>query len=241
MSYIAALVALLNHCLNNSYFPAQWKTATIIPIPQKGGIIDNKDFRPTSLTSNLGKLLENAIIVKLKKGLKEGTIPHHQFGFKKGHSTCDALGILDHQLRRDRRLNKFTGVCSLDIKKAFDSVWHDGLIFKVWNAGCDPHTVKIIGSFLDNRRARVKCNNTFSEPFKIERGVPQGSKLGPILYNIYIGDLKLKLKRGGNIQHYADDTLIQSSTNAYHAIKIVGDYCSQVIKFLDNWGIELNC
>lgn len=111
----------------------------------------------------------------------------------------------------------------------------------MWNAGCDPLTVKIVGSFLNNRTARVRVNNTLSESFKIERGVPQGSKLGPLLYNIYIGDLKGNMKSGGNIQHYADDTLVmQSSVNAFHTTKLMGEYCNQVIKYLENWGIELN-
>lgn len=96
-------MAIINHCLNNSFFPNKWKTAIIIPIPKKGGIIENKDFRPISLTANLGKLLENAIIRRLHKGVIEGTIPSHQFGFKEGHSTCDALEILEHQLFRNRR------------------------------------------------------------------------------------------------------------------------------------------
>lgn len=59
------------------------------------------------------------------------TIPEHQFGFMKGHSTLDAVDVLNRRLEEDRRRREFTVVCSLDIKKAFDSVWQEGLIYKV--------------------------------------------------------------------------------------------------------------
>lgn len=82
-------------------------------------------------------------------------------------------------------------VVSLDIRKAFDSVWHKGLIHKLSRTGCDNHSVAMIKSFLKDRKAKIKINNQYSKEVRIERGVPQGTRLGPILYNIYTGEVKI--------------------------------------------------
>lgn len=84
---------------------------------------------------------------------------------------------------RDKK--NFTAVASLDIKKAFDSVWHNGLVYKVERVGASQDTCKMIKSFLERRTGKVKAGGEFGRPFNVGRGVPQGSRLGPQLYNIY--------------------------------------------------------
>lgn len=126
-----SIIILCNHCINNSYFPAIWKDATIIPLPKKAEAIEPKDFRPISMTSNVGKILEDVLIRQLRSDMTEGTIPWTQFGFTPGHSTVDALSVFKEDLASSRRMRLFTAVCSLDIRKAFDSVWHMGLVYKV--------------------------------------------------------------------------------------------------------------
>lgn len=84
--FLLIFTKLANHCINNSYFPNKWREAIIRPIPKKPGIITAKDFRPISLTSNLGKLLESIILRQIESELHEGVIPEFQFGFKAGHS-----------------------------------------------------------------------------------------------------------------------------------------------------------
>lgn len=184
VSYILVLVAILNHCVNNAYFPRAWKTAIIIPLPKKKGTIEVKDFRPISLTSNLGKLLENLLLNCIHSEMREDAIPEFQFGFRNGHSTVDALSVLSERVHVERERRRLLAVCSLDIRKAFDSVWHEGLAYKLRSAGCQPHTVKSVYSFLCDRSAVIRLGSAVSRPFTVGRGVPQGSRMGPVLYNL---------------------------------------------------------
>lgn len=240
IGYVVEMVKLFNHCINNSYFPLGWKKATIIP--KKAGVIQSKDLRPISLTSNVGKVLESKVMDKLMAGMPTGTIPEHQFGFMKGHSTVDALDILKRRLDWMRVVKReFTIVCSLDIRKAFDSVWHEGLVYKVAECGIDLCTTKMVASFLSERVASVRIGGIYSDEFRIGRGVPQGSRLGPMLYNIYTGDVKIKQGPEDFFLQYADDTLIGSSSiNAGRAVSVVKDAVEEMSVYLDNWGIELN-
>lgn len=152
--------------------------------------------------------------------LEQGAVPDCQFGFVGGRSTLDALEVLDTVLREGRKENMYTVVCSLDVKKAFDSVWCDGLVHKLPKHGCDPSTCRIVQAFLSNRSAQIRIQGEPSDSFPVRRGVPQGSRLGPLLYNIYIGDLKVKLNEMGLILQYADDTvLIQKNRYIQPAIR----------------------
>ena len=240
-SCLFKLTQIFNHCINNSYFPSSWKSATIIPIPKKTGILEPKEFRPISMTSNLGKILEDSVSKIIKAEMGEGTIPWTQFGFREGHSTVDALTVFKREIDNCISRREFLAVVSLDIKKAFDSVWHKGLVYKVHKAGCDLNTAKMVQSFLNNRVAMIKVDGLHSKELRINRGVPQGTRLGPLLYNIYTGDLNLDLSPRERLQTYADDTLLSyCSINAFHATQKVAERIDAVDKYLNNWGIEIN-
>ena len=96
----------------------------------------------------------------------------------------------------------------LDISKAFDKVWHDGLLFKLKQNGVSGKLLKFFESYLNNRKQSVAINGFYSDFAAIESGVPQGSVLGPLLFLVYINDLELKLK--SNVKFFADDTMLFS-------------------------------
>lgn len=243
ISTLVTLTSLYNQCINSCYFPKMWKTALIIPIPKKAGYSSSKDFRPISLTSNLGKILESILLSRLNPAV-EAVVPKHQFGFRRGHSTVNALTILNENIHRDVSNGKFAAIISLDIKKAFDSVWHDGLTFRIMKATEDAHLTKILDSFLRQRTGRIAVEGERSAAFTINRGVPQGSRLGPILYNLYSASVGRKLKvdyKDDLILQFADDTLVKSNSgNAGFAMFKAGRMFAEIKKDLEHWGIEVN-
>ena len=96
----------------------------------------------------------------------------------------------------------------LDISKAFDKVWHNGLIFKLKQNGVSGKLIKFFESYLHNRKQRVMINGSYSDYASIESGVPQGSVLGPLLFLVYINDLEKNIK--SNVKFFADDTMLYS-------------------------------
>ena len=96
----------------------------------------------------------------------------------------------------------------LDISKAFDKVWHDGLIFKLKQNGASGNLIKFFQKILDNRNQRVVLNGCYSRYSLVESGVPQVSVLGPLLFLIYINDLERNTK--SNIKSFADDPMLFS-------------------------------
>lgn len=243
INYIISLTRLINHCINNGYFPSAWKEGIIIPIPKKQGTLTPKDFRPICLTPSLGKILESVIYNRMKKEIKIHYIPESQFGFKEGHSTIDALTVFNSSAKDAIKNKEIMAVGSIDIEKAFDSVWGRGLVYKVDDSGCKIHTTKIVKSFLNNRCAKIKFNDNLSDKFNVNRGVPQGTRLGPILYNIYTADMirNIKINHNVNIQTYADDTLISYKCMCpYKACEKLTEKIEELNNYFQNWGIKIN-
>ena len=102
----------------------------------------------------------------------------------------------------------------LDISKAFDKVWHKGLIFKLEQNGISGNLLKFFESYLHNRKQRVILNGSYSEYYSIESGVPQGSVLGPLLFLVYINDLEKNIK--SNVKFFADDMLYSIVKDPVH-------------------------
>ncbi|XP_055856032.1 uncharacterized protein LOC129919203 [Episyrphus balteatus] len=232
---------LSDDATNQLYFPKTWKHAKIIPIPKPGKPAKlATSYRPISLLSCLSKILEKVLKNKILKIVDEKNIlPNEQFGFRMFHSTShQVLRVCDH-VRKNRNLGKSTGLILLDIEKAFDTVWHDGIVHKMVCLGFPVYLVKIVQSFLSNRCFNVFVNNIPSNSYPVNHGVPQGSVLGPFLYNIYTSDIP-RLPEC-QLAIFADDTGIFSShefslnieTNLRHALDLM-------TKYYTKWKIKLN-
>jgi hypothetical protein len=153
------LLHLLNSMLQTAYVPEHWKKASIIPILKPGKpSAKPKSYRPISLTSCLGKIMERIINKRLSWLLeKNGKRLKKQAGFRKGRSTMDKIISLDHYIRhgfnQPKSLNNYT--VFLDISKAFDSTWIQGLLYKLNNIGITGNILRWISNLLRNRT--LKC------------------------------------------------------------------------------------
>lgn len=207
-----ALTVLFNRCLNSERFPTVWKTAHVSPIHKKGRKDLCNNYRPISLLSCIGKALEKCVQTHtLSHLINNSLLTSNQSGFIPGDSTVYHLLNLYHDLCSS--LDNKTTVQSIffDISKAFDRVWHRGLVHKLNGIGIRGRLLNWFSDYLDNRKQAVVIKGEISEYSLVSAGVPQGSVLGPILFLIYINDIITDIQ--STIKLFADDTSMYSFIN----------------------------
>ena len=199
-----------------------------------------EDFRPISLLSNIGKLFEHIIKEKLENEFIVEPISEFQFGFRRSHSTQHALLKFHNDVTCNLRGKICTVAIALDIEKAFDSVYHNGILYKLINLGVDPFLVKIFCSYFTNRRFGVQINNSTSELGQVKSGVPQGSILAPFLFNIFLHDFPHQSRFSKAIL-YADDCLIYAHNKSpIQALNNAAFHLGEISAFYMKWGIKIN-
>ncbi|GFU80900.1 RNA-directed DNA polymerase from mobile element jockey [Trichonephila clavipes] len=190
-------------------------------------------FRRISLLPVLSKITEKIIQKRLffSQHLNDNDILiPQQHGFRAGLSTSYQLLRVVEYIKTGFRDRKSTGVVFLDIQKAFDRVWHVGLLYKLIKINTPPHLIKLISSFLTNRFFAVKVNNIHSTNRKINAGTPQGSSISPILFNIYVNDIPRTSQ--STICMFADDTAILAQSNE---LQLVTHFLHKHIAKLEDW------
>lgn len=199
---------IFNLCIDLGTFPADFKTAIIIPIYKGKDKTLVENYRPISLLTHLSKVLEKCIKTRLLNFVeKYNILSPNQFGFRPKLSTSDAIYELTSKLYKSLDDNKKSMAVFIDLAKAFDTVDHALLVRKLYQIGVRGLPLKLIKSYLFERQQFVQIENSKSDFQLITYGVPQGTVLGPILFIIYINNLcNLNIK--GNIITYADDTVV---------------------------------
>ena len=163
-----------------------------------------QNYRQVSILPNISKIFERCLYNQINKYFDK-ILSKFQCGFRKGHGAQHCLIVLVEKCRQMLDKGGFSGILLTDLSKAFDCINHELLIAKLYAYGFDITSVRYIYSYLTNRKQRVKINSSFSEWSRIKYGVPEGSILGPLLFNIYICDLFFNII-DIDVANYADDT-----------------------------------
>ncbi len=207
------LVRLFNLSFQHGVFPEVWKQANVIPIFKKNDKASPKNYRPVSLLCILGKVMEKIVFKHMYNYLKDhDTIYKYQSGFLPGHSTTHHLAHLYHVITEAFDNQKKVRLVFGDISKAFDKIWHAGLVFKLKKVGVTGPLNTWLTNYLSNRQQRVVLQGTSSKWANINAGVPQGSVLGPLLFLIYINDMSEGLQ--SNLSLFADDNLLYMTSDS---------------------------
>ena len=195
------------------------------------------NYRPISLLSNISKLIEKLMYVRLYRFFNlHNTLLECQFGFRANHSTSHALISITEKLRDALDTGHFACGVFIDLKKAFDTVDHKILISKLEHYGVRGIIKDWLSSYLDNRKQFVSLNGFKSSLNFITCGFPQGSVLGPLLFLIYITDLSSSVKHSV-VHHFADDTNLICINKS---LKLLNKHINYDLKGITDWlnGIE---
>ncbi|KAK6171753.1 hypothetical protein SNE40_018186 [Patella caerulea] len=236
---------MFNYCLKTGSFPERWVDGLVVPLPKIKNPSSADDFRGLTITSAVGKLFISIITTRITKYLDSVSIPSpYQSGFRKKYKTTDNIIILKTIINKCFKKKKYLYACFIDLNKAFDRVWREGLYVKLLNLGISGNIYKTIKSMFDNSKSQVKVNNNLSNSFRNEIGLMQGNNLSPLLFNVFIDDLVSYIE-GKDIPNvgnypvpclmYADDMVILSETKEglQNSLDCVDKFCHQ-------WRLKIN-
>ena len=230
-SIVEPLVYIFNISLVTGTVPEVMKVAKVIPLFKKGNKEELNNYRPISLLSSISKVLEKIIYSRTVDFLKTHKIlSNHQFGFREKHCTSHALlTFLDKVTHSLDNFSHTVGIF-LDYSKAFDTINHDILLYKLSHYGIRGKALEWFRSYLSERKQYVYLDNYKSHLRNIQCGVPQGSLLGPLLFVIYINDFYRSSDILSFILFADDSNLFYSNPDPHILVKTINTELRNVTK-----------
>jgi hypothetical protein len=217
----SSLTTIFNNAKNAGMYPGPLKTADVTPVPKGREKKDKKKYRPISLTPILSKVFEKHMYEQITEYAGQFLSPY-LFGYRKGHSTEQCLMVMIEMWRKALDEKQVVGAVLTDLSKAFDCLPHDLLIAKLHAYGFERSALDFIHSYLTDRTQRTQVDGEYSNHRTMKYGVPQGSILGPLLFNLFMNDIFYFMDKA-KLANYADDTSTYISDEAIfpllHALK----------------------
>lgn len=235
------LTFLVNKIMEQGGWPKLFKRGVVRPLFKSGNRREIVNYRPITLISNLAKIAEKIIKVRMTGFIdRYCLLADSQFGFRPGKSTQDAFENLLGNVYSAVDNNQPALCIFVDLAKAFDTVNHEILLDKLQRLGFRGNTYDLLKSYLCMRTQQVIFNNYLSRESHITCGVPQGTVLGPVLFALYINDL-LTMSGCGKIVSFADDTAIFYKSHSWEALKMdVERDFSRVVEWFDSNLLTVN-
>lgn len=231
------LAILFSHMLANGIFPSCLKQGYVVPVFKSGDRNNVKNYRPIVIQSSIAKVYESIVLDYLYFNLRKCIYPQ-QHGFLCSRSTISNLLEFQDYLLSSFEDSSQVDCVYLDLSKAFDRVNHKLLIAKLAGYGVGGPLLSWIDSYLRNRTLIVKCNGSTSLPFFVSSGVPQGSHLGPLLFNVFMNDISLVIAT--KFLMFADDVKIFGNVSTTEDQENLQQSLSNIAMWCHANGMELN-
>ena len=236
------LARLFTSSIQLGYIPTAWKLATFCMLlkPDKLPSLTTS-YRPISPISSIMKLFERVIKQRLRSHLEHiGFINKHQSGFRTAKSTDDHLFRLSQSIMESFNRGEHVVAAFLDVKQAFDNVWHYGLRYKIFQLDLPTKMTRWLSDFLVGRLIQVNVNNFLSNQINPRTGVLQGSVLSPLPFLIYVNDLPTPHHKQNSLSQFADDTAQWAfSLNTHIAAKLLQQDLLKLAMWCAKWRINL--
>jgi hypothetical protein len=212
---------IINDCMNNGKFPHELKIADVSPIFKKVNALLKENYRPVSILNALSKIFEH-ILAKQLGNFFDNIFDKLLCAYRKLYSCENVLVYVTDMWRKALDNNMFVGALLMDLSMAFDCLPHSLLIAKLMAYNVSESACTLLASYLTSRRQRVKVGDEKSQYMDLRKGIPQGSGLGPLIFNIFMNDIFFFIKHCFLI-NYADDNTItmynENLTTVINALK----------------------
>jgi len=230
-----ALWKMVNVMWRNEFIPDDWGRAVVTPLFKEGDDRDPFNYRGISLMSIIGKIYESILSMRMMEWCEwEGAIVEEQGGFRDGRGCVDQLFTFSEIIRG--RGGKKLYCCFIDVRKAYDRVFRDGLWKRLWDVGVRGKMWRVIRGLYRKVKSSIKVNDECTEWFDIDVGVRQGSVLSPVLFSLFINGMAEEVKKLGlgvsygdevvSLLLYADDIVLcaESKDDLQRMMNVVNEY-----------------